>query len=126
MQPTPYIDEHGKRFYNARQAAQIVGTITAATLWSWAKKGKTPEPYSIDLGIIRQPVIHHRHRKSNEAPPMQPRAYRMLIPEEKVFALKEMFRGHDRHRGSFRKDEMAEFAARAYRLRSPQPLASHV
>jgi len=77
-----------QRFYNVHQAAQIVETISEATLWHWAKHGTTP--FGFELGVIRKPVTQHRSRKSNGAPPTQPRTYRMLIPETKVLALKEI------------------------------------
>jgi hypothetical protein len=57
MEPTPYIDAQGQRYFNLWQAAQIIGTISKGTLWNWGKKGRTPEPYAIDLGFIKRNLI---------------------------------------------------------------------
>jgi len=108
-----------------QQAAAIIGTVHLPTLWRWAKKGHTPPPYDIDLGIIRQPVVHHANPYDHtRPPPLQHRAYRMLIPAEKVRQLRDMLSDHERHSGSFTKEEVTTFAARAARLRSPP--ASHL
>ena len=115
------IDE--QRFYNVHQAAQIVETISEATLWNWAKKGNTP--FGFELGVIRQPVVHHRTH-SKDDPPVQPRTYRMLIPETKVLALKEMLRDDPIRPGPLSNGSMAELKAVAHRFRSPQPLTSHL
>jgi hypothetical protein len=113
-----------QRFYNVHQATQIVETITEQTLWRWAKRGATP--FGFELGVIRQPVTKHRSRKSNEAPPTHPRTYRMLIPEERVYALKEMLRDDPIRPGPLSDRDLNALKAAARRFRSPQPFASHL
>jgi hypothetical protein len=113
-----------QRYLNVWQAAHIVETIREQTLYRWAKHGTTP--FGFELGIIRQPVTNHRNLKSDEPPPKQPRASRMLIPEEKVYALKEILRDDPIRPGPLSKTDMAALEAAARRFRSPQPLAKHL
>jgi hypothetical protein len=125
MSGTPHdpIVINDRRYLNVRQAAAIVKTISAATMRNWAKKGHTP--FGFDLGIVRQPVTHHRGHKSNEPPPRQPLASRMLIPEEKVLALKEILRDDPIRPGPLSDGDLNALKAAARRFPSPQPSVSH-
>jgi len=106
-----------RRYYNVHQAAQIVETISVPTLWRWAKHGTTP--FGFELGVIRQPVTHHRSRNSNELPPTQHRAYRMLIPEENVYALKKLLSDDPIRPGPLSRADMTALETAARRFRSP-------
>jgi len=86
MQPTPYIDEEGNRFYNTRQAAQIVKGVCQLTLWRWAKRGVTS--FGFHLDVQQEPMIHDPRGYRHDA--KTHRDFRMLIPEAKVLALKEI------------------------------------
>lgn len=66
----PYIIE-GKRYYHVSAAARIAG-VGQTTLWRWASKGVTSSGFELD-------VYHHLH-------------YLLLIPEERVFALRDIVR----------------------------------
>jgi hypothetical protein len=125
MSGTPHdpIIINDRRYLNVWQAAHIVETITEQTLWRWAKHGTTP--FGLELGVIRHPVTHHRTRHSNE-PPKQHLTSRMLIPEEKVFALKEILGDNPLRPGPLSKADMTALEAAARRFRSPQRLASHL
>lgn len=114
---------NGQRYHNAWQAAAIVQTISAATMRNWSMKGYTP--FGFELGVIRQPVTHHRRRNSNEEPPRQPLASRMLIPEERVLALKEILRDDPIRPGPLSDGDMNALKAAARRFRLSQPLAAH-
>jgi hypothetical protein len=118
MLPTPYIDEQtGKRFYNVRQAAQIVEGVCEATLHRWAKRGSTP--FGFELEVQREPVTHHR--RSTQAP-RSFRQYRMLIPEAKVLALQELLKeiltDHPVRPGPLSKQDLNELEAASRRFRS--------
>lgn len=119
MPPAPYIDEQtGQRFYNVRQAAQIVGAVSEVTLHRWAKHGSTP--FGFDLDVQREPVTHHRRSTQT------PRTFlesRMLIPEARVLALKEILNAEPRRPGPISRDDMEALEAAARRFRSP---LSHV
>src|ERR1017187_3360549 len=95
MQPTPYIDEQtGQRFYNVRQAAQIVEGVTQKTLWNWAKTGVTS--FGFELRVEQEPMKHVPRAFRHDA--KTHRQTRMLIPEESVLALREIFRAVGRDR----------------------------
>lgn len=95
MEPTPYIDEQtGQRFYNVQQAAEIVQGVSKGTMWKWAKKGVTGFGFKLD--IQREPLIHEPRGFRQNA--KTHRETRMLIPEEKVLALREIFQAVGRDR----------------------------
>lgn len=92
--PKPYIDDDGNRYYNVRQAAQIVGGVCEKTMWNWANEGETK--FGFKLQVKREPMKHHRKHARRENPPIHPREYRMLILEADVLALKEILRAGGR------------------------------
>ena len=125
MQPLPpYIDEQtGQRFYNVRQAAQIVEGVSEATMWHWAKKGVTS--FGLELAVEREPVIHHR--KGTIKPPKTHRETRMLIPEAKVLAMREILQCVGRSRPNFAWTDCERDALRAAtRRHRPQLATSHL
>jgi len=120
MQPTPYIDEQtGERFYNVRQAAQIVGSVCEATVSNWAAAGVTSFGYDLDVKHV--PVTHHRRSTQT------PRTFlesRMLIPEARVLALKEILEAAGRkQRGPWSRGELATLEALARRRNRPLALS---
>jgi hypothetical protein len=122
--PAPYTDDDGNRFYNVRQAAQIVGDVCEATIWNWASKGVTPFGY--ELRVKRVAMTHHRRQKSDEAPPKNPRTDRMLIAEADVLALREILQGAGSHRPggrSIAEMDILEAAAVQYQRRRVRKLA---
>jgi len=97
MQPKPYIDEQtGQRFYNVEQATQIVQGVSQGTMWNWAKKGVTS--FGLELDVREEPLIHdprgYRHNARTH------KETRMLIPEQKVLALREILQSVGRDRPS--------------------------
>jgi hypothetical protein len=82
----PFIDENGTRYYNVRQAAQIVEGVSEATLWHWAAKGVTS--FGFELDTERKPLRHDPRSYREDA--RTHRTTRMLLPENKVLALKEI------------------------------------
>lgn len=121
MQPTPYIDEQtGQRFYNVRQAAQIVEGVSAATMWLWAKKGVTS--FGLELDVEQEPVIHHRPWGKTKA--KQFRQSRMLIPEEKVLAMREILQSVGRDRPSLAWTDCERDALRAATRKHRSQLAA--
>jgi hypothetical protein len=110
-----------RRYYNVHQAAQIVKNVCEKTLWNWAKQGTTP--FRFDLDVRQEPMAHDPRGYRHEA--RTHRKSRMLIPEEKVLALKEILRD-DPIRPSLSKADMAALEAAARRFRSPQPLTQHL
>ena len=116
----PYTDDAGNRHYNVLQAALIIEGVAASTLWLWAKKGVTSFGY--DLAVKRHPVTHHASPHRNEPPPRNPRNYRLLIPEAKVLALKEILHEAGKTRpGPWSPGELATLAAVARRHASKLP-----
>jgi hypothetical protein len=71
-----------------RQAAQIVEGVTQKALWRWAKKGVTT--FGFELDVQREPMKHVPRALRHNA--KTHRETRMLIPENKVLALKEILR----------------------------------
>lgn len=114
--PEPYIID-GQRFYNVHQAAQIIGTITEATVWRWAKHGQTPFGFELDIKPV--PMIHDPRGFRQEA--KMHREQRLLIPAAKVFALKEILRDDPIRPGPLSYGGMRTLEAAARRLRSPLP-----
>jgi hypothetical protein len=108
--PEPYIID-GQRFYNVRQAAQIVGAICEATCWRWADKGVTSFGYHLD--VKRLPVTHHRRSTQT------PRTFldsRMLIPEAQVLAMKQILEAAGKTQpGPWSRGELATLEAVARR-----------
>ncbi len=120
MQPAPNIDEQtGERFYSVEQAAQIVGAISAVTLGYWAKHGSTP--FGFELDVKRQPTIHDPRGYRHEA--KTHRQFRLLIPESRVLALKEILNAEPRRPGPISRDDMEALEAAARRF--PLPLRQH-
>jgi hypothetical protein len=123
MQPPPYIDEQtGERFYNVRQAAQIVEGVTQKTLWNWAKRGVTS--FGFDLDVQQEPMIHEPRGYRHDA--KTHRDSRMLLPEAKVLALKEILHDAGRIRpGPWTRDELATLEAATYLHRTPLLALQH-
>jgi hypothetical protein len=113
MQPTPYIDEQtGEHFYNPRQVALMVKGFSLWTVWNWAKDGGVTS-FGFDLAVRREPILHHR---SGNDPARVHRQTRMLIPEQKVLALKEILQAAGRTApGPWTRDELATLEAIARR-----------
>jgi hypothetical protein len=84
--PEPYIID-GQRFYNVEQAAHIVEGVSRATLWHWAKKGSVAH-FGLALDVRQEPIANH--------PNGEPVRHRLLIPEQKVFALREVLQSAGR------------------------------
>jgi hypothetical protein len=112
----PYIDEQtGQRFYNVRQAAQIVEGVTQGTMWNWAKKGVTS--FGFELRVEQEPMKHVPRAFRHDA--KTHRETRMLIPEQKVLALKQILQEAGRTRpGPWTRGELATLEAVAYRHRA--------
>lgn len=80
-EPPHFID--GRRYYNARQAASLVG-VSEPTMRNWFRQGATP--FGFVLELRRTPVVHAprgRHRDTQVH-----REWRALISEVTVLALK--------------------------------------
>jgi len=124
MEPTPYIDEQtGQRFYNVRQAAQIVEGVSEATLWHWAKKGVTS--FGFELNVEQEPVVVHRRWGKTKAQHF--RETRMLLPEATVFDLREILKEAGRTQpGPMTKGELATLEAATYRRRASQWATLHL
>jgi len=123
MEPTPYIDEQtGKRFYNVRQAAQIVEGVSEKTLWNWAKKGVTS--FGFELRVEQESMKHAPRSFRHDA--KTHRETRMLIPEEKVFTLREICQAAGRSRPRpWSRGELATLEAVAYRHRASRLALPH-
>jgi hypothetical protein len=117
MEPTPYIDEQtGERFYNVRQAAQIVKGVSAATVWRWADKGVTS--FGFKLHVRDEPMVHHRRSTQT---PRSVRQSRFLIAESDVIVMKELFEAiRKNHPGEWTEVERdnleCAFSRRRFRL----------
>ena len=87
QQPAPHIDDDGNRYYNVRQAAQIIEGVCEVTLWRWASKGVTSFGFKLDVAQVpmTHPPGHSRNAKN-------PRKSRMLLTESDVLDLREILR----------------------------------
>jgi hypothetical protein len=108
--PVPYEIE-GERYYNARQAAQIIGTVSAMTLGRWIKHGT---PFGLEICSRTVPVTHHRRSTQT---PRTFRQSRLLISAAKVDALRELL--HDRRPGPISPKDLEWLKAEASRFHSP-------
>lgn len=118
----PYI-ENGKRYYNTLQAAHVIGAISQRTIWAWAKAGVTKFGFELDTKETptTTPIPRRRHNARTH------RNSRLLIPEEKVLALKEILDAAGKKKpGPWSPGQMAELKLRAnnYR-RSGSPFTLH-
>jgi hypothetical protein len=111
--PAPYIID-GKSYYNLRQAAQIIGAVSYDTLRAWAAHGATT--FGFELDVHREPMTHHRRSTQT------PRSFlqeRILIPTQKVYALKEILQDCPRRPGPINREDMEALKAAGRRSRSP-------
>ncbi len=122
MQPKLYIDEKtGERFYNIAHAAQIIEAVSGVTLRAWALHGSTP--FGFELDVRRVPMIHDpKGMRRNVRRHLEER---MLLPEAKVFALKEILNDFPRRPGPVSSTDMAalEDAPADSVIRADQPSA---
>jgi hypothetical protein len=119
----PFIID-GKPYHHVARATQIIGPelISEATLSTYADKGRTP--FGLDLDVVRQPLLKTGHRNKRSS---NHREVRLLIPEAKVLALKELLHDHRRNRyGPIPARDFDELkrAARRYNI-SQQPALHH-
>ena len=120
MQPAPTIDEQtGEPCFNVRQAAHIIG-IGEETLRTWAKHGSTP--FGFELDVRTTPVTHHRRSTQT---PRTFRETRMLIPQARVMALKEILDADPIGYGPIPRDHMEALKAAARRFPLPLSHARH-
>jgi hypothetical protein len=119
--PYTYVDEDGTRYLNIRQAAKIVGEVSEATLYDWGRRGVTS--FGFDLEVKPQPIIHAANGYRHEA--RRHFGSRLLIPEAKVLALKEILQAAGKVQpGPWSPEEMdrLEATALAYQRRRPRKL----
>jgi hypothetical protein len=119
----PYIIDK-KRYVTILHASKIVGeTVTASTLWHWAKKRCTPWGLRLDVEHQRPPPETKWH---NKGPRRKMPGFRMLLAEKDAFMLKDLlqeFRVHAHETSRLRDNELAdlEMASRHYRPRYRPP-----
>jgi hypothetical protein len=111
--PEPYMID-GAAFYNARQATQIIQTISEPALRRWVNHGTTP--FGLELDVRRVPTTHHR--RSTQTPRAY-RQYRPLIPAAKVQALQELLRDAPLRPGPISGEDMEALETAARRFRPP-------
>jgi hypothetical protein len=111
--PAHAIDEKtGEPLYNFRQVGKICG-VDPASVRNWVL-GATPF-VEFDFDVKRMPVTHHRRSTQT---PRSFRHTRLLIPENRVDALKQMLEECPRRHGPLSREDMhtLEAAARRFRL----------
>jgi len=116
----PFIID-GKPYLHIARAAQIIGreVISEATLSTYAEQGHTP--FGLDLDVVRQPLLktNLRSRKGSNH-----REVRLLIPEAKVLALRELLHDHRKKRfGPIPARDFEELKRAARRYNSSQQSA---
>jgi hypothetical protein len=112
MELTPPLSKDGTRLFNFHQVAKICG-IGKQTIHRYAS-GQMP--VQIDFNLQRVPVTKHRNRKRVEPPPQNPRHFRTLIPEDRVYALREMVDNGLTKIGSLSREETLALEAIARRF----------
>jgi hypothetical protein len=124
--PYTYVDEDGTRYLNIRQAAKIVGEVSEATLYAWARHGVSS--FGFNLEVKSQPMIHSANGYRHEA--RRHFGSRLLIPEAKVLALKKILQTAGKNEpGPWSPEQMdrLEAVALAYqRRRSRQLTIKHL
>jgi hypothetical protein len=81
-----FTDENGDRYYNAAQAAVIVGGICDATMHKWVREGVTSFGLKLDLKSVSVSHRPNGYRVKNES---KRRDLSYLIPEAQVMIMKE-------------------------------------
>jgi hypothetical protein len=113
--PYTYVDDDGNRYYNVRQATKLIKGVSEGTLWLWAAKGVTS--FGVELNVKREPMLHRPDGRRNVK---SRREERMLIPENAVQAIQEVFQavGKDRP-GQWTHEELdrAKSVARRIKLK---------
>lgn len=88
--------------------------ICEATLWNYAKAGH--HPCGLDLGVIKRPLL-----KTNK--PRSDRAYRLMIPEDRLLLLRDLLKDFKDHRHGPMSDralaEMRDAANKRLRFAAP-------
>jgi hypothetical protein len=115
--PAPhFVDpQTGERFYNAREAAQIVQGVSVPTMAQWFTRGFTR--YGFRLTVRREPIEHHPRHFRYDAETH--RTHRYLISEAQVVQMRCDLQAVGRHKpGQFTAAELDVVRGIVYRRRA--------